>query len=172
MCIRDWLADLSKINWEVVEATHNFAVILPVPLWSLQRYIRSENIAPAIAKFLYCDADAITFQLLRMNFSFDSRSSFTSIHAKTSVLQATWRGLVEGLQTGPQGDIRQQGGAFVLGADEIINGEAGGNAASTEADEGPHIKCLWAHYDRYNADQVQIPVLLMAAGLPHALYRH
>ena len=31
---------------------------------------------------------------------------------------------------------------------------------------------LWAHIDRHNADQVPIPVLCRAAGLPDDVYRH
>ena len=156
------------MDWERVNQTYTFAVVLPVPLWALQRYIRLEKTPPKIINMLYCDREAVTFQKLRLNLEFNSRSTFTSIHAKTSVLQATWKGLVEGLQTGPQGDIRQQGGAFVLGPRCDTEAEA---AEDTPARSSRQYTCFWAHIDRHNADQVQIPALLMAAGLSHTLYR-
>lgn len=129
-----------------------FAIVLPVPVWALQRYAATElPAAHPLLRALYCDPGGRAFaQLGVFNFRFDSRSTFDSPHAKTTVWQATWRGFLLGVQTGMQGDPRQQGGAFV------IRGGA----------------CAWAHLDRHNADQVPIPVLVRAAGAPDAAYRH
>lgn len=146
-----------------------------MPLWALQRYVRTEKVSAQVESILYCDAAAMTFNLLHMNFVFDSRSTFSSIHAKTSVLQATWNGFLEGLQTGPQGDMRQQGGAFVLAPssrEDIAGSRDEGALEQPLSSADIAFTCIWAHYDRHNADQVQIPALLMAAGLPHTVYRN
>jgi len=136
------------------------AVILPVPLWAAQRFVRDELAGRPLATSLYCDPGGVTFRGLgSFNHRFDTRSTFTSPHAQTTVAQATWRGLVLGLRSGTQGDPRQQGGAFVL------RGGAAGSAAGG-------VECVWAHLDRHNADQVPIPVLVRAAGLPDAVYAH
>ncbi len=143
-----------------------FRVVLPVPLWSLQKFVATETkagtMSAAHAARLYCDPKAAAFAALGFNFKFDSRAKFTSIHAQTSVAGATWKGFVLGVTGGgTQGDPRQQGGAFVIGA-RAGAGEGG--------EAGP--ECVWAHYDRHNADQVPIPVLLAAAGLSPSLYVH
>jgi hypothetical protein len=132
-------------------------VVLPVPLWSLQRYLAQEKLlgTPAAAH-IFCDPHAAAFKALGFTLKFDSRAKFTSIHAKTSVASATWKGFVLGVTGGGmQGDPRQQGGAFVID----------GAAAA-----GP--TCVWSHWDRHNADQVPIPVLLEAAGVPQSHYTH
>ena len=132
------------------------AVILPVPLWAAQRFLEQELDKRALAASLYCDPGGVAFNALStFNLRFDTRSTFTSPHAQTSVASATWKGLVLGLRSGTQGDPRQQGGAFVLRV-----AKAGG------------FECAWAHIDRHNADQVPIPVLVRAAGLPDAVYTH
>jgi hypothetical protein len=133
--------------------THQLVVILPVPIWSLEGYIRDEDIPASISVMLYCDPEADLFRALNFNFRFDSRAPTRSIHSKTSVFGATWGGLLLGLRTGMQGDPRQQGGSFVIRK----------SVASTWT-------CIWAHYDRFNADQVEIPVFLLAAGLPPDIY--
>jgi hypothetical protein len=135
-------------------------VILPVQLWAAQRFLLEELDGRALAASLYCDPDGVAFRALgRFNLKFDTRSTFTSPHAQTTVAQATWRGLVLGLRSGTQGDPRQQGGAFVL------RGAPAEGAADC-------FECVWAHIDRHNADQVPIPVLVRAAGLPDAVYTH
>ena len=133
--------------------THQLFVILPVPIWSLEGYIKDENITAPISSMLYCNPDSDLFRALHFNFCFDSRAPVRSIHAKTSVLGATWGGLLLGLRTGMQGDPRQQGGAFVV-------------KKSIESTW----MCVWAHLDRFNADQVQIPVLLLAASLSPEMF--
>lgn len=148
-------------------------VILPVPLWAAQRFVRDELAGrPALADALYCDPGGVTFRALgSFTLRFDTRSTFTSPHAQTTVAQATWRGLVLGLRSGTQGDPRQQGGAFVLrrrGGPEVA---VAGAAVAGAAEDGD-VECVWAHIDRHNADQVPIPVLVRAAGLPHAVYKH
>ena len=124
-------------------------ILLPVPLWSLQKFLKSN---PKIAPYLACDPKRAVFTALQCNFSFATKKLRPdSIHAHTGVLKATWAGLAEGITGGgPQGDPRQMGGALVL--------EGG--------------KVLWQHRDEYNADQVPIPVLLAAAGLDPGLYTH
>lgn len=109
-----------------------------------------------MAARIFADPAAAIATVAKCNKRFDTRSTFTSPHAQTSVLGATLAGLALGLQTGPQGDPRQQGGAWVL------NLEDGGRRWSTR----------WAHRDRHNADQVPIPVLFAAAGLPPESYVH
>lgn len=133
--------------------THQLVVILPVPVWALTAYVKDDNIPGQISSMLYCDPDRELFRTLNFNFCFDTRKPVRSIHSKTSVWGATWGGLRIGLRTGMQGDPRQQGGAFVI-------------KRSTESTWA----CLWTHFDRFNADQVQIPVLLLAAGLPPGIY--
>jgi hypothetical protein len=132
-------------------ASNNVALIilLPVPLWSLQKFAAS---VPALAPHLACDPAGAVFKALNCNFSFATKKLRPdSIHAHTSVLGATWSGLVEGMATGMQGDPRQMGGALIV-------------------KEG---KVIWQHKDQYNADQVPIPVLLAAcqAGVEGA-YKH
>ncbi len=161
MCTRDWLEDWKHVRFDRLHSLgFDFYVILPVPLWSLQKYVRGEgsSLPKEVAARIYCDPKAESFAALGFNFKFDSRSTFTSIHAKTTVFQATVRGFVLGVTGGGmQGDPRQQGGAFVI--------EAGG-------EKGTELKCAWAHYDRHNADQVPIPVFLKAAGAPVDAYVH
>lgn len=143
------------------------AVVLPVPLWAAQRFVREELGGRALAGALYCDPGGAAFKALgSFSLKFDTRSTFTSPHAQTTVAQATWRGLVLGLRSGTQGDPRQQGGAFVLRASTPAAAEAGAPGG------GLAEECVWAHIDRHNADQVPIPVLLRAAGLPDAVYTH
>lgn len=141
-------------------------VVLPVPLWSLKQYLSSEKLlgTPA-ASSLFCDPKGEAFKALGFTLKFDSRSKFTSIHAKTSVAAATWNGFVLGVTGGGmQGDPRQQGGSFVIDS----GGEGGASAAAAAA--AP--TCVWSHWDRHNADQVPIPVLLEAAGVPQSYYVH
>jgi hypothetical protein len=128
-----------------------FLVVLPVPLWSLQRL--AERVVPQLAAHLACDPTGAVFAALGCNFVFTTRKLRPdTIHAHTGVARAALGGLWEGLTGGMQGDPRQMGCAFVLDAE--------GSA-------------LWAHKDAFNADQVPIPVLLAAAGLePAALYTH
>ena len=132
-------------------------IVLPVPLWAMQRYLAEEMKGHALADALFCDPGGAAFRALgSFNLKFDTRSTFSSPHAQTTVAQATWKGLVLGLRSGTQGDPRQQGGAFVIRAG------GGGGGCST----------MWTHIDRHNADQVPIMVLCRAAGLPDDVYRH
>ena len=155
-------------------------MILPVPLWAAQRFVRDELAGrPALADALYCDPGGAVFRALgSFTLRFDTRSTFTSPHAQTTVAQATWRGLVLGLRSGTQGDPRQQGGAFVLrrrrdgGPEVAVAGAAVDGAAVDGAAVAGDVECVWAHIDRHNADQVPIPVLVRAAGLPDAVYKH
>lgn len=128
-----------------------FLVVLPVPLWSLQRL--AQRVVPQLAAHLACDPTGAVFAALGCNFVFTTRKLRPdTIHAHTSVARAALTGLWEGITGGMQGDPRQMGCAFVL--------DAGGRA-------------LWAHKDAFNADQVPIPVLLAAAGLaPETIYAH
>ena len=148
------------------------AIVLPVPLWAAQRFVREELDGRALAASLYCDPGGAAFKALgSFTLRFDTRSTFTSPHAQTTVAQATWKGLVLGLRSGTQGDPRQQGGAFVLrGAAGAAGAGAGAGAAGAGAADG--FECVWAHIDRHNADQVPIPVLVRAAGLPDSVYTH
>ncbi len=132
------------------------AFVLPVPLWALKKFAAVAALPPPAARRLFADTTGAVFAAAGCTVKFDSRSKFTSIHAQTTVAQATVRGfwlVVSG--GGLQGDPRQQGGAWVLGA-------GGGGEVTT----------VWSHYDRHNADQVPIPVLLAAAGAPASLYVH
>lgn len=161
--MRDWLVDFARLNFSTLEKTHKFFVILPVPLWALQRIIVEQSICPHAASLLFCDPKSECFQALGFNLKFDTRTKFTSVHAKTSVLEATVKGFSIGIRTGMQGNPSQQGGAFVISPVESIS-------ASTSAIT---YKCTWCHYDRHNSDQVEIPVLLRAANAPDLvlLYR-
>ena len=158
-------------------------VVLPVPLWALQRFLAEEMKGHALAEALYCDPGGAAFHALgAFNKKFDTRSTFTSPHAQTTVAQATWKGLVLGLRSGMQGDPRQQGGAFVIsagggrgtaaGGGGGGGGDGGGGAGGSGAEPQPFASTLWAHIDRHNADQVPIMVLCRAAGLPDDAYRH
>ena len=155
-------------------------VVLPVPLWALQRFLAEEMKGHALAEALYCDPGGAAFHALgAFNKKFDTRSTFTSPHAQTTVAQATWKGLVLGLRSGTQGDPRQQGGAFVIRAGGGRGtaaggggGGGGGGGAEQQQQQQPSASTLWAHIDRHNADQVPIMVLCRAAGLPDDAYRH
>lgn len=128
-------------------------VVLPVPLWALQRYVR-ERLGgyAAFAARLYADEGAAAFRELSCPVKFASRKLRPdSIHAHTTVATAAWRGLVEGLRGGMQGDPRQ------LGLAAVIDGG---------------LRVAWAHRDAFNADQVPIPVLVAAAGVPADAYVH
>jgi hypothetical protein len=174
MCTRDWLADWKHVRFDKLrEAGFDFYVILPVPHWALAKYVRGEgaSLPHEVKARLYCDPDAAAFDALGFNFKFDSRSTFTSIHAKTTVFQATVRGFVLGVTGGGmQGDPRQQGGAFVL--ERRANAAAAGGAGAGKGGGEGELACVWAHYDRHNADQVPIPVFLRAAGAPVDAYVH
>lgn len=163
--MRDWLIDFAALNFEVLLLTHRFVVILPVPLWALQRIIEEYNIPLIAAELIYCDPSSNSFQTLRFNLKFDTRSEFKSVHAKTSVWQATWKGFSIGVRTGVQGDPRQQGGAFVIVP--ILRPDVNSNEFSKKSEIVPIVSysCVWKHYDRHNSDQVEIPVLLRAAGI-------
>lgn len=156
MCIRDWMKDASRgLDLAALRARGTqLLVVLPVPLWALQRYAREKLAAhPDFAAALFCDPAAALFAALACTVKFSTaKLRPDSIHAHTSVLTATLKGIAEGLRGGPQGSPSQMGGAFVL--------EDGGRRAA------------WAHKDSFNADQVPIPVLLAAAGAPAALYAH
>jgi len=133
----------------LAERRVRFLILLPVPLWSLQKYSEKN---PVLAPYLACDPSRGVFSALSCNFFFSSkRLRPDSIHAHTSVLKATWQGLVEGVTGGMQGDPRQMGGALVLRDGRVT----------------------WQHKDQYNADQVPIPVLLAAAGCSvEECYKH
>ncbi len=126
-------------------------MLLPVPLWSLQRL--AQQVVPQLAQHLACDPSGAVFAALGCNFVFTTRKLRPdTIHAHTGAGRAALAGLWEGLTGGMQGDPRQMGCAFVL------DGEG---------------RALWAHKDAFNADQVPIPVLMAAAGLaPEEVYAH
>ena len=126
-------------------------MVLPVPLWSLQRL--AQQVVPQLAAHLACDPSAAVFSALGCNFVFTTKKLRPdTIHAHTGVARATLSGLWGGLTSGMQGDPRQMGCAFVLDGEQ---------------------RPLWQHKDAFNADQVPIPVLLAAAGLaPGEVYAH
>jgi hypothetical protein len=128
-------------------------VVLPVPLWALQRYVREQMGAhAAFAARIFADESAAAYKALSCPVKFaTAKLRPDSIHAHTSVATAAWRGLVEGLRGGMQGDPRQ------LGLAAIVDGGT---------------RVVWAHRDAFNADQVPLPVLVAAAGLPPAAYVH
>jgi len=128
--------------------------VLPVPLWALQRYVRERlgALSPALAARVFCDERAAAFAALACPVKFaTAKLRPDSIHAHTGVAAAALRGLAEGLRGGMQGDPRQ------LGLAAVVEGGA---------------RVVWAHRDAYNADQVPIPVLVAAAGLPAGAYVH
>jgi hypothetical protein len=131
-------------------------VILPVQARHLARFISDTKAPGQIIDRLFADPSAVIATAAQCNKRFDTRSTFTSPHAQTSVLGATFAGLALGLRTGPQGDPRQQGGAWVLD----LNADGSGWISR------------WSHRDRHNADQVPIPILFAAAGLPATAYVH
>lgn len=145
-------ADFSVLESERFDV----AVILPVQPRHVARFVRDSSVPSHVALRIYSDASAALASASKCNKRFDTRSTFTSPHAQTTVLGATLAGLGLGLMTGPQGDPRQQGGAWVLQL----------------SDSGHCWRTLWAHRDRHNADQVPIPVLFAAAGLPSTAYAH
>ena len=127
--------------------------MLPVPLWALQRYVHEKLGAHApLAARIFADEGAVSFRELSCPVKFASKKLRPdSIHAHTTVATAAWRGLIEGLRGGMQGDPRQ------LGLAAVIDGGS---------------RVVWAHRDAFNADQVPIPVLLAAAGVPANAYVH
>ncbi len=131
----------------------SLVILLPVPLWALQRFVREKLAAsPALAACIFADEAAAAFSSFACPVKFASRKTRPdSIHAHTSVAAATLRGFAEGLRGGMQGDPRQLGLAAVVDGGEVI---------------------VWGHRDAFNADQVPIPVLIAAAGLPQAAYTH
>jgi hypothetical protein len=133
-----------------------FVVVLPVPLWALQRYARERLAAsPALAACVFADERALAFKALACPVKFASKKLRPdSIHAHTTVARAAWKGFLEGLRGGTQGDPRQ------LGLSVVLQAAPGGS------------RVLWAHRDAFNADQVPLPVLVAAAGLPPAAYAH
>lgn len=164
----------------------SFVVVLPVPHWSLKKYVDAEKLPAALSDKLFC-ATSELFTAVGANFKFDSRAKFDSIHAQTSVLGATLKGFVLGVAGGGmQGDPRQQGAAFVLRCHATSGAQQTSGGVGAEAVDGcghaeqpPPIATaaltwttVWAHKDRHNADQVPIPVLLAAAGLPSHVYKH
>ena len=125
-------------------------VLLPVPLWSLQKFVKAPE-GELLKSFVFCDPRSAVFKSLACNFVFTTKKLRPdTIHAHTGVLKAAWTGVVEGVVGGMQGDPRQMGGAFVFR-------------------EG---KAVWQHKDAFNADQVPIPVLFAAAGVDPGLYVH
>ncbi len=131
----------------------SLVIVLPVPLWALQRYVRERlGGAPALAARIFADERAAAFAALSCPVKFATKKLRPdSIHAHTGVASAAWRGLIEGLRGGMQGDPRQ------LGLAAIVEGGT---------------RVVWAHRDAYNADQVPLPVLVAAAGLPPSAYVH
>jgi hypothetical protein len=160
--------------------------VLPVPAWSLRRYVADAKLSPDMARRICCvpaDSGAAMFAACGCNLRFDSRSKFTSPHAKTSVLAATVKGFAMGVTGGMQGDPRQQGGCFILAgpgaaaatrdsdsAAAVASGGAGGGCAYDVSAAPAAVRTVWAHLNRHNADQVPIPAILSAAGLPAELY--
>lgn len=131
----------------------SLVVVLPVPLWALQRFVREQLAsAPALAACIFADESAASFSAFACPVKFASRKTRSdTIHAHTSVAAATLKGFAEGLRGGMQGDPRQLGLAAIVDSGEVI---------------------VWAHRDAFNADQVPIPVLVAAAGLPQTAYIH
>ena len=131
--------------------------ILPVSGKDLARFIKEASIPASVALRLFADKDAAISKAANCNFRFDSRATFTSPHAQTSVLGATMKGFAIGLRTGTQGDPRQQGGAWILCKDP--------SSPSGWA-------TVWGHRDRHNADQTPLPLLFHLAGAPQEAYAH
>jgi len=169
---------VAGIDWAALERVATLAVVLPVPEWALMRYVADAKLSPDMARRLYCDPSGALFAAAGCNLRFDSRSKFTSPHAKTSVLAATWKGFALGVTTGMQGDPRQQGGCFILarresasaGGETVVVGSGAEAVAAGAGTAAVMPRTVWAHLDRHNADQVPIPVIMNAAGLPPSLY--
>ena len=137
-------------------------VVLPVPLWSLKKFADDEiPLDHPLRDHLFCDPGGKTFKALgAFNLKFDTRTPKPGPHQHTSVLSATWKGFTLGVTSGMQGDPRQQGGSYVLHRD-----------SQTDPDTR-NVSTVWTHIDRFNADQVPLPILVKAAGLPDNVYKH
>lgn len=138
--------------------------ILPVPATALQRFVKESAAPPFVAARLFADPTAAIAKAAACSLKFDSRATFTSPHAQTTVLQATLRGFAMGLRTGMQGDPRQQGGAWVL----LEQASDGGAAAAVDGGW----RTTWGKRDRHNADQTPLALLVHHAGAPAAAYVH
>jgi hypothetical protein len=146
--------------------------VLPVSGAHLARFVADTAAPPSVAARLFANPGASIAAAAGCTFRFDSRATFTSPHAQTSVLGATLRGLSLGLRTGPQGDPRQQGGAWVL---ELQQPPPAGDGGGDSGDGGGGVArwtTVWVHRDRHNADQVPLPLLVAVAGGPPGAYVH
>ena len=156
MCIRDWITDAARgLDFVALTAARvSLVVVLPVPLWALQRFVeKSLKNSPELAASIFADERAAAAAALDCTKKFTTaKLKPDTIHAHTSVTRAALWGIGEGIAGGgAQGDPRQMGGAWVLNE----KGEA-----------------VWAHKDQFNADQVPLPALMAAAGLPEHVYKH
>lgn len=148
------MADFIKLDFSKLKSEYgvSFYLVLPVSTTILRRYITEEGVSEEVAKLMLCDKSGGAYSSLGFNFTFNSKPSQKSIHEKNTLLQKVWRGIIMGLKTGPQGDVRQQGGAFVL------------------VRRGGLVECSYTHHDRHNSDQIEIPVILHAAQVPYSFY--
>ena len=141
----------------------DFLFFLPVPAKALQRFVKETQAPPFVAARLFADPAAAIAKAAACTLKFDSRATFTSPHAQTTVLQATWKGFAMGVRTGMQGDPRQQGGAWII--EEAANGGGDGGAP-------PQWRTVWGKRDRHNADQTPLALLVHHAGAPASAYVH
>ena len=148
------MADFAKLNFAKLRSDYGvgFILVLPVTTTILRRYIAEEGISEEVSKLMMCDKSGAAYRALGFNFTFNSKPEQRSIHEKNTLFQKVTKGILMGLKTGPQGDVRQQGGAFVL------------------LRRGGHMECAYSHFDRHNSDQIEIPVILRAAQVPLSFY--
>lgn len=129
--------DLAKVSRDHLGKDVHIVVIGCAPA----RFITPFKKETSFPYELYSDPDRQVYKTLGLKYG--NATGGRSLHVKSSIaaglLKSTWRGL-KSMRL--QGDVRQQGAAFVI----------------------DHSKAVFSHIDRSPADHCPIDTLLLAAG--------
>ncbi|XP_074640779.1 peroxiredoxin-like 2C [Tubulanus polymorphus] len=145
---KEYVEDLAQVRSEALENADVQLVVIGCAPW---KFIPVFKRVTGFTQYaLYCDPDRHIYKKLQLrekNLSFDSGCRKESKHVKSGIIsgimKSVWRAKDHPMEF--QGDVRQNGGAFVIGPGDEVH---------------------FTHYDRDAFDHAAINTVLQAAGLP------
>ncbi|XP_064606955.1 peroxiredoxin-like 2C [Liolophura sinensis] len=146
---KEYVEDLAKIPLEYLqEAGVRLVVLGPAPY----KFIQGFKKLTGYQYTLYCDPEQLVYKAFNCVVKLDHGNPYKSKHIKSGVLMgvlsSTWRAMRSPNEF--QGDVKQQGGAFILGPGDVLH---------------------FAHHDQSSSDHMPINNLLTKAGVQQVSFQ-